>query len=96
MKRTNILCFRIVIHALIELKPDYDQLFIRQNDENFCLRTKGNGAKCQSLTAQGVDDGLRQVILQAHNSLRSLIASGQETGGRPGPQPPASNMQFMV
>ena len=46
--------------------------------------------------AQGVDDGHRQVILQAHNSLRSLIASGQETRGRPGPQPPASNMQYMV
>lgn len=45
---------------------------------------------------RGVEDGNRQVILQTHNSLRSILASGQETRGQPGPQPQASNMQILV
>ena len=46
--------------------------------------------------ARGVDDRARQSILQAHNTLRSLVASGGEQRGAPGPQPPASNMQILV
>ena len=63
----------------------------------FCNAKQGQiGDSCNSLSARGVDDRSRQSILQAHNSLRDLVASGQERRGTPGPQPPASNMQIMV
>jgi len=55
------------------------------------------GDSCgDSVTVRGVDERQRQSILQAHNALRSLVASGAELRGRPGPQPAASNMQVMV
>ena len=37
----------------------------------------------------------QQSIVAAHNELRSKVAQGQETRGRPGPQPPAADMMEM-
>jgi len=34
--------------------------------------------------------------MDMHNSVRSLVATGNERRGRPGPQPTASNMKQMV
>ena len=58
---------------------------------------QGIGPKCDgTVSVRGVEDRNRQIILQTHNNLRSIVASGQESRGRPGPQPQASNMQIMV
>lgn len=58
---------------------------------------QSDGEQCgSSVSRRGVEDKNRQVILDAHNALRSIVASGQESRGRPGPQPQASNMQIMV
>ena len=35
-------------------------------------------------------------ILRVHNQWRAKIANGQVTRGRPGPQPPAADMEQMV
>ena len=58
---------------------------------------KSDGEKCDgSVSRRGVENKNRQVILEAHNALRSIVASGRESRGKPGPQPQASNMQIMV
>ena len=44
----------------------------------------------------GLDDKGKRMILHTHNLLRSIVASGSEIRGQPGPQPPAANMQLMV
>ena len=62
------------------------ELFLKGIDEK----------KCGPILARGVDEKSKQVILQIHNSLRSLVAFGGEIRGQPGPQPPAANMQLMV
>ena len=52
--------------------------------------------KCASMSGRGIDERNRLLILQGHNSLRAILASGKEMQGLPGPQPAASNMQVMV
>jgi len=38
----------------------------------------------------------RQTILDVHNDIGRRVAKGLETGGDPGPQPPAANMRKLV
>ena len=38
----------------------------------------------------------RNEIVRVHNELRAKLANGQETFGKPGPQPPAADMETMV
>lgn len=33
------------------------------------------------------------MLIDAHNTLRNIVASGEEIRGRPGPQPSAANMR---
>ncbi|CAG0896155.1 unnamed protein product [Darwinula stevensoni] len=50
---------------------------------------------CGSVDGFGVSDE-KSIIVDAHNRLRTKVATGQETQGNPGPQPSASNMRRMV
>ena len=38
----------------------------------------------------------RDEIVRVHNEYRATIANGRERRGRPGPQPPAADMEMMV
>jgi hypothetical protein len=38
----------------------------------------------------------KQTILDAHNEVRRRVAKGLEIKGKPGPQPPATNMRKLV
>lgn len=38
----------------------------------------------------------KELILELHNNMRSKVARGEETKGKPGPQPPAANMRELV
>ncbi|CAG0903377.1 unnamed protein product [Darwinula stevensoni] len=51
---------------------------------------------CGNVTSFGVSASDKQLIVSVHNSWRARVASGQETKGKPGPQPKASNMRRMV
>ncbi|CAG0883242.1 unnamed protein product [Darwinula stevensoni] len=51
---------------------------------------------CGSVDGFGVSDEEKSIIVDAHNRLRTNVATGQETQGNPGPQPSASNMRRMV
>lgn len=37
----------------------------------------------------------QQVLIDAHNTLRNIVANGDEKRGNPGPQPTAANMRAM-
>ncbi|EZA55695.1 Venom allergen [Ooceraea biroi] len=54
------------------------------------------GPKCQQAHDVGLTDSEKKFIVKKHNELRQRVASGQETRGSPGPQPPASNMQDLT
>ena len=58
---------------------------------------QGHGPECHGEPLRrGVSAEEQQIILDIHNRLRSRIATGKERRGKPGPQPGASNMKFMV
>jgi len=63
--------------------------------EHTLCNTNRNCGSGNTVISQGVSQGEAVNILHLHNQLRSKIASGKEWGGRPGPQPPASNMKIM-
>ena len=45
--------------------------------------------------SDGVSAADQQVIVDKHNELRRKVAKGEETQGKPGPQPSATNMREM-
>ncbi|XP_057366182.1 peptidase inhibitor 16-like [Daphnia carinata] len=71
--------------------------YCRLSSQHTMCRFLSDGAKCDgTVSTRGLDRNNRQMILQTHNTLRSIVASGQESRGQPGPQPQASNMQMMM
>ena len=57
---------------------------------------QGFGAKCTQVLGSGTNQKDIEEILRVHNELRAEIANGLEKRGRPGPQPPATDMEQMV
>jgi hypothetical protein len=58
---------------------------------------QGYGSKCGQPIHSGVTSSSeKQKIVDAHNNLRRKVAKGQETQGKPGPQPSAANMKKIV
>lgn len=47
---------------------------------------------CTGLISSGLTDSEKKKVLDTHNQLRQKVASGNETLGNPGPQPPTENM----
>ena len=60
----------------------------------FCLQ--GYGPKCSKVLGSGVTAAEKAEIVRAHNEYRATLANGRERRGKPGPQPPAADMQQMV
>lgn len=46
--------------------------------------------------AYGLTNDEKNEILKRHNDFRQKVAKGLETRGKPGPQPPAKNMNVLV
>ena len=44
----------------------------------------------------GLTAAEKSQILRLHNEYRATLANGLERRGKPGPQPPAADMQQMV
>ncbi|XP_076630607.1 venom allergen 3-like [Colletes latitarsis] len=76
------------------------------NYNNWCSRNGGKhtlclypnpapASSCVSVISTGLTQAEKNEIVNKHNELRQRVASGQEKRGRPGPQPPAANMQLM-
>lgn len=60
-----------------------------------CGTDQGYGDKCGKVLGSGISGQDEKEILRVHNELRAKIANGQERRGKPGPQPPAANMEQM-
>uniref|UniRef100_A0A0N8B0Y2 Venom allergen n=1 Tax=Daphnia magna TaxID=35525 RepID=A0A0N8B0Y2_9CRUS len=82
---------------LVSCRAQDRSTYCRLSSQHTMCRFQNDGPKCDgTVSTRGVDRSNRQVILQTHNTLRSIVASGQESRGQPGPQPRASNMQMMT
>ena len=57
---------------------------------------QGRRSQCSQYKLYTRDASDKDLILNFHNEMRNKVASGQETRGAPGPQPPATNMQGVV
>ncbi|EZA55693.1 Venom allergen [Ooceraea biroi] len=85
-------------------------VFISANAVNYCnlascrgkmhtmcaYTSSAPGPNCQQAHDAGLTNSEKDLIVRKHNELRQRVASGQETRGSPGPQPPASNMQDLT
>ena len=61
-----------------------------------CSEPQGYGPKCSSVLGSGLTAAEKAQIVRAHNEYRAKLANGKERRGKPGPQPPAADMQQMV
>ena len=57
---------------------------------------QGYGPKCGQVLGSGITRQDKEEILRVHNELRAKVAQGKENRGKPGPQPPAADMEQMV
>ena len=57
---------------------------------------QGYGPKCSKVLGSGLTAAEKSQILRLHNEYRATLANGLERRGKPGPQPPAADMQQMV
>ena len=76
-------------------KAEFDYCTITKK-HTMCQSDQGFGDKCGTVLGSGITNQDRQEIVRVHNELRSEIANGRERRGKPGPQPPAANMEQMV
>jgi len=75
-------------------KAEFDYCTITKK-HTMCQSDQGFGDKCGTVLGSGITNQDRQEIVRVHNELRSEIANGRERRGKPGPQPPAANMEQM-
>ena len=64
--------------------------------KDIIISFKGFGAKCNQVLGSGTTQQEIKEILRVHNELRAKLANGLEKRGKPGPQPPAADMEEMV
>ncbi|XP_076241858.1 venom allergen 3-like [Calliopsis andreniformis] len=65
--------------------------------QTLCLYPNPNpAAVCGQVFSVGLTNEEKNTIVNLHNQLRQRVASGKETRGNPGPQPPAANMQTLT
>jgi hypothetical protein len=76
--------------------PKLACLYVELLQCNLFSLSQNYGASCLPPQCAGVSDTYKQQILDAHNQLRTRVASGQEPLGAPGSQPPAANMCKLV
>ena len=76
-------------------KAEFDYCSITKK-HTMCGTDQGYGDKCGKVLGSGISGQDAQEILRVHNELRAKIANGQERRGKPGPQPPAANMDQIV
>jgi len=63
-------------------------------DHTMC-KYSGPSTDCNAMTRE-LTAADKQAIVDKHNELRRTVAKGEETRGKPGPQPAASDMLMMV
>ena len=87
--------FVLTMVTAATVKAEFDYCTITKK-HTMCNSDQGFGDKCGTVLGSGITNQDRQEIVRVHNELRSEIANGRERRGKPGPQPPAANMEQMV
>ncbi|XP_015585577.1 venom allergen 3 [Cephus cinctus] len=95
--------FRTILCVLIALRWSQDftsaQDYCRETGckvgtHTMCrFKSRAPASSCGKILVASLSDGDRRALVDVHNKYRRLIASGKETRGHPGPQPPATNMR---
>lgn len=95
MKPNKLFC--ILLNVLLTfLKEGNTNEYCDINPMHTMCQFKGPAEKCGVIVHRGLSPKARQVLLDAHNRVRSIVAQGLENRGNPGPQPPASNMNELA
>lgn len=81
----NILC--------VPIRYTFDQDGENMSFSRIHLQENKTGDACKGYIAVGFTLPEKQVLVDAHNTIRNLVASGGENRGNPGPQPSAANMR---
>ena len=94
--RVILYCIRI-LHYLCNIYISLVCIFLYLHTF-MCFYVQGYGPQCGSPSGlgRGISQNDIKEILHVHNKWRAKIANGFVTRGRPGPQPPAANMEKMV
>jgi len=88
-------CLSLVLALWVQQSWAQNQYCSFTPEHTLC-KHRGLGPTCgNQVIHQGVSQKDAVTILHQHNQLRSLVATGQEARGAPGPQPPAANMRQM-
>ncbi|XP_020284652.1 venom allergen 3-like [Pseudomyrmex gracilis] len=65
----------------------------KPNIHTMCKYKSNNlGSACVNHSDRGLTNKEKNAIVNKHNEFRQRVASGKETRGNPGPQPPAASM----
>ncbi|KAL7632140.1 UNVERIFIED_CONTAM: hypothetical protein RMT77_017544 [Armadillidium vulgare] len=73
----------------------FDPAYCKLNPMHIMCITPEKVSVCKVCIPWPIDDNLRIEILHMHNSWRQNVSVGNETRGKEGMQPPASNMMRM-
>ncbi|KAB7501844.1 Venom allergen [Armadillidium nasatum] len=73
----------------------FDPAYCKLNPMHILCVTPEKTPVCKMCNPWPIDDNLRIQILHLHNSWRQNVSVGNETRGKEGMQPPASNMMRM-
>jgi len=84
----------LVAVSLSEAQSDYCRISPRHTMCQF----QGFGRQCgvRGPLDRGLSENEKRALVFAHNQLRARVASGSESRGRPGRQPPAADMMEMT
>ncbi|XP_011871194.1 PREDICTED: venom allergen 3-like [Vollenhovia emeryi] len=94
----NILCL-VAIAVTVVTATDYCNVksCTDKSSHTMCKYSSASPAEaCNQSNNIGLSNADKNAIVAKHNELRQKVASGQETRGRPGPQPAAVNMPNLV
>nr|P10736.1 RecName: Full=Venom allergen 5.01; AltName: Full=Allergen Dol m V-A; AltName: Full=Antigen 5 form 2; Short=Ag5-2; AltName: Full=Cysteine-rich venom protein; Short=CRVP; AltName: Allergen=Dol m 5.01; Flags: Precursor [Dolichovespula maculata]AAA28301.1 antigen 5 precursor [Dolichovespula maculata] len=96
------LVYLILIITIINLSfgetNNYCKIKCRKGIHTLCKFGTSMKPNCgrNVVKAYGLTNDEKNEILKRHNDFRQNVAKGLETRGKPGPQPPAKNMNVLV
>ncbi|XP_011705977.1 PREDICTED: venom allergen 3-like, partial [Wasmannia auropunctata] len=87
-----LLCLLIAVFTIVTADYCNMQSCSEKGSHTMCQYSSRPAAACGDSYSIGLSDAEKRTIVNKHNELRRKVASGQETRGKPGPQPAAVSM----
>nr|XP_023015804.1 venom allergen 3-like isoform X2 [Leptinotarsa decemlineata] len=86
---------QLIIVFQVASATDYCKI-CENGTHTMCLFNEGPGPNCLDYKKIEITDQMKKSIVDIHNDIRNHVASGRETRGRLGGQPPAADMSQLV